>query len=83
MDVRRQHINLEYTGTRTSGAEREQVAHWEGHAFTMAMIVATHCTQDFSIVLMGKALKHTVVLGQCDCLDLPLTTLPHRPVKIL
>lgn len=26
----------------------------------MAMIVAAHSTQDFSIVLMGKALKRTV-----------------------
>lgn len=62
MDVRRQHINLEYTGKRTSGAKREQVTHWGGHAFTMAMIVATHGTQDFSIVLMGKALKRRVVV---------------------
>lgn len=59
MDVRRQHINLECTGKRTSGAKREQVTHWGGHA--MAMIVATHGTQDFSIVLMGKALKRRVV----------------------
>lgn len=66
MDVRGQHINLECTGTRTSGA------HWEGHAFTMAMIVATHGTQGFSIVLMGKALKHSVVLA-----SVPALTSPH------
>lgn len=73
MDVRRQHINLQCTGKCTSERDREQVALRGGHAFTIAMIVATHGIHSFSIVLMGKALKHTVVflLATCTCLDLP------------
>lgn len=70
MDARRQHINLECTGRSTSGAEREQVAHWGGHAFTMAMMLATG---GFFHRVNGKGsgAYSGVSPGHCTCLDPP------------
>lgn len=81
MDVRRQHINLQYTGGRSSGADTEQVAHLESHAFAKAIIVRTIGTWDFFQCVNGKSSEalSSVSAGQCTRIDLGPPALPLGP----